>query len=332
VFVSKIVVQLSSNPSVEVCAKEHGTKIWSGCILPVSFCVSPYVAACDCAILRVANYSKPKLPPDFGVMNSLISSQIVTGKLESLPTTFATDHPKLKVLKIIGNRLKALPQNIGGMSKLLLLDVGVNQLRELPESLGNAYALRHLNVRMNNLTSLPGSLQNMGKLRSMIVNNNRLGQLPSWIGGLMSLKNIQLQHNLLRGLPNEIGELNSLSLLFAWNNSLEVLPSTVGDMMYMEVFDVRNNRLADLPSSISRWAYIVRIDVGGNPLCFRKGMSLGKTSCSDMCAVDCPHVLRGNGICDDSKYLFHPRLKTSASIGKGCNTQRCLSDNGHCSS
>ena len=332
VFVSMIVVQVSSNPSFEVCAKEHGTEIWRGCVLPVSFCVHPYVAACDCAIVKVANFSEPKIHPDFAIMKSLISLQVVTGKLESLPTTFATDHPKLKVLRIIGNRLKVLPQNIGDMSELLLLDVGVNQLRELPESLGRVYVLQHLNVRMNNLTSLPSSLQRMGKLRSLIANNNRLDQLPSWIGGLASLLNIQVQHNLLRELPNEIGELDTLTVLFAWNNLLGVLPSTMGDMVSMQVFDARNNRLADLPSSISRWENIVHIDVEGNPLCFRQGIFLGKASCSDMCAADCPRVLLGNGMCDDSKYLFDPSLKTSSAIGKGCNTQKCLFDNGDCSS
>ena len=175
----------------------------------------------------------------------------------------------------------------------------------------------------------------MGKLRNLVVNNNRLDRLPPWIGSLASLKSLQVQHNLLRELPSGIGKLGTLTLLFAWNNSLELLPSTMGDMTSMEYFDVRNNRLVDLPISVGSWEYIVHFDVGGNPLCSRDGFSLGKASCADTCAVDCPRVFRNDGFCDDSKYFYHYSYSSGSSnfkphLDEGCNTETCKYDDSDC--
>eukprot|EP00505_MAST-04D_sp_SCG-Rhode-Island_P004419 Stramenopile-MAST_4_protein_4419 len=335
VFVTMIVIQLSTNPTFGACAREYGTEIWTGCHFEVAFCANPFIASCDCAIMNLVNYSQPKLPNKFSNIKSLVSLQVITGKIESLPTTFATDHPKLKSFQLIGNRLSALPANIGDMSKLLVLDVGSNQLRELPESLGELNNLVELRLRMNNLTSLPSTLQRMGKLRNLVVNNNRLDRLPPWIGSLASLKSLQVQHNLLRELPSGIGKLGTLTLLFAWNNSLALLPSTMGDMTSMEYFDVRNNRLVDLPISVGSWEYIVHFDVGGNPLCSRDGFSLGKASCADTCAADCPRVFRNDGVCDDSKYFYHYSYSSGSSnfkphLDEGCNTETCKYDDSDC--
>ena len=71
----------------------------------------------------------------------------------------------LVTLRLEGNRLEALPAEIGFLSSLKWLYLRGNRLAALPSTLGFLSELRGLNVSENALTSFPPTLGKLSKVR-----------------------------------------------------------------------------------------------------------------------------------------------------------------------
>jgi hypothetical protein len=343
-FGGLIGVHLATKPSNEKCNGVLTSQIWEQCRLPVPFCQNPFVPNCDCAWVRLLNYTEQSLPGSFGRMASLVRLEIVIGELEYLPGSFGKDHKILSEVIVIGNRLKYLPQSIGELEKLWLLRVSNNQLTSLPESIGNLRSSVNgkgvvLDISHNQLKSLPESIGH-GNIGFLYGNFNRLASLPESIGQLENLLILQVQNNQLSSLPESIGKLDKMRVLLAWSNNLTTLPYSVGNLKSLQFVDFRHNNITKLPPTINKWNNIEYFYTAGNKVCndvdLPSNFDKAKGLCKEQCSVDCPSVWRGDGYCGDNIQLFFYvktydiPLDIKPKPSSGCNTKSCNYDDGDC--
>ena len=344
--------------------------IWESCRLEVPFCQNPYVPRCDCAVLHIPFFQNRTLPKSFENMKSLVMLNIYSGKLESLPSNMPDNHKRLVVLHVTRNRLVSLPDNIGDVKRLVKIILISNRLRAIPESIGRLRDLNTLDVRHNNITVLPESIGNAEYLIILYLDHNKLSRLPSTISKLQQLRWLTLNNNDLESLPDDIDRLQWLQWLVLSNNRIQVLPENIKDLRHLKYFYSWNNGLRKFPDMDTQdWMNMEYVDIRHNPslrslpnafvqkggLPNLKEISMFNTSacsndallsdlrdsnveysCAKQCAMDCSSFDRGNGLCDDTEYVYYlASLYTSdAGIlpmqGKGCNTAECDYDDGDC--
>ncbi|MEK5257455.1 hypothetical protein NST74_28825 [Paenibacillus sp. FSL F4-0125] len=88
-------------------------------------------------------------------------------------------HDELEVLNYAGNEIERLSDNISRLVHLRMLDLGHNRLKVLPESIGGLQGLdSFLYLSNNQFQQLPEQLCNLQKLKYLNVTDNHLKQLP----------------------------------------------------------------------------------------------------------------------------------------------------------
>jgi Leucine-rich repeat (LRR) protein len=108
---------------------------------------------------------------------------------------------ELQELRLIGNRLTALPDALGRLGKLRELYLRGNALAALPPALGALDALEVLDLRDNQLAEIPAELGALSQLLHLDLRSNRLDDLPASIGELPHLRKLDLRWNPLRRRP-----------------------------------------------------------------------------------------------------------------------------------
>ena len=125
-LVGFICISLATQPSTDECNGILTKEVWKDCRVEVPFCQHLFVAKCDCAVVEITNYTQKVLPESFVHLKSLVKMGIYTGRLEELPQSLGSNHERIRVLIVIGNRLKSLPDSIGNLKNLLNL-LGLQQ-------------------------------------------------------------------------------------------------------------------------------------------------------------------------------------------------------------
>jgi hypothetical protein len=99
----------------------------------------------------------------------------------------------LEVLGLINCDVTSLPVTMGQMIRLEELKLGGNQLRELPDELCSLYNLKILTLWMNDLTCLPSRLGELRRLEGLDISMiEDLNELPESIVELTSLKRLYM--------------------------------------------------------------------------------------------------------------------------------------------
>jgi internalin A len=128
-----------------------------------------------------------------------------------------------------GNRLTALPESLGKLSKLTTLNVSHHKLTSLPKSLGDLATLTRLDLGSNQLATLPESLGSLTKLTTLNLNSNQLTAVPLWLRDLTTLTEVNMTRNQITTLPRQLsGRLSEgLQLKLAENPLADPLPELV---------------------------------------------------------------------------------------------------------
>ena len=91
-------------------------------------------------------------------------------------------------LKLINNKLKEIPKEIGKLTNLRKLDLGMNQLKEIPKEIGNLTNLNYLSLWNNELTEIPKELGNLTNLQELRLGyNKKLKEIPQEIKKIKGL-------------------------------------------------------------------------------------------------------------------------------------------------
>ncbi|MGA7892877.1 MAG: leucine-rich repeat domain-containing protein, partial [Candidatus Sulfotelmatobacter sp.] len=132
------------------------------------------------------------VPEEVGELIQLKSLRLVGNRLTALPDAFFEKLTSLEVLGLNGNRLEDLPESISSLSKLRLLKFNNNRFREIPFGLHGLRSLRALFVGSNPLTEVPEWLDIFAALEELSIAQAPVATLPSSLTRLQKLRYLRL--------------------------------------------------------------------------------------------------------------------------------------------
>ncbi len=148
------------------------------------------------------------------------------GGLTALPEEVFGLSETLEVLDLSGNRLTALPQDLGRLKRLRVLFCSGNPFERLPPVLGDCAALSQVGFRGSGMREVPAEAL-PHTLRWLTLTDNRIARLPDEIGRRPWLQKLMLAGNRLTEVPESLAGAPNLELLRLSANRLERLPSWV---------------------------------------------------------------------------------------------------------
>ena len=119
----------------------------------------------------------------------------------------------VRVLRLDGNRLRAVPECVFGMAQLESASLRDNGLRAADGAWRRLRRLRELRLDRNHLAGLPASLGRLAALEALGLAENELAAVPECVAALTALRELALARNLLRGLPGGLSALAGLTSL-----------------------------------------------------------------------------------------------------------------------
>jgi hypothetical protein len=143
--------------------------------------------------------------------------------LTEFPEEIFTLADSLEILNLSGNKLSALPTDLGRLHRLQIIFCSDNQFTTLPRVLGDCPQLRMVGFKANKIHTLPAAALPPA-LRWLILTDNELASLPAEIGRCQHLQKLMLAGNQLRQLPAELANCQRLELLRIAANQLTELP------------------------------------------------------------------------------------------------------------
>lgn len=213
---------------------------------------------CACSISAI--FALAKAPEYMHTLKQLQSGELkgaVTLRLSENLTEFPKEifdlADTLEVLHLTGNRLSALPADLGRLKKLRILFCSDNLFTVLPEALADCPALEMVGFKANRIATIPPSALNPN-LRWLILTDNCLTELPAQIGNCPRMEKLMLAGNNLTSLPVELSACRNLSLLRISANRLERLPQWLLQMPRLAWLAFSSNRFgcavhpADMPT------------------------------------------------------------------------------------
>jgi len=149
-------------------------------------------------------------------------------KLEKFPPDLVKVVDNLRNLDLSGNKIRALPENIGAFKMLKTLTMSKNHLEGIPRDLGKLVKLENLNFAFNLITSIPPTLQTLKNLKEIHLSHNKLTSFPSALLGLKHLNLVDLSANSITALPQGIDKLEATELILNQNQISSVHDDIAG--------------------------------------------------------------------------------------------------------
>lgn len=170
----------------------------------------------------------------------------------------------LRILKLVRNRITALPDGLALCFNLESIDLSQNCIQQLPDFFSGFIKLIHFRIDENELSQFPRSFSSMKviKILSFVKNqvktmdnltglntlmylnggNNEIDSMES-IYFCEKLETVLLPENKIRLMSQDIQAMTSLHTLSLRKNSLESLPPSLVMLTKLKTLDLRENSL-----------------------------------------------------------------------------------------
>jgi predicted DNA-binding WGR domain protein/Leucine-rich repeat (LRR) protein len=167
--------------------------------------------------------------------------------------------------------LKAIPKEIGKLTRISRLTINDTSVQNLPDEIGNLKEMVNLRISGNTkLKALPDTIGLLTNLEVIYVqgNTDALNELfiPKSIGNLEKLTELQLPSNNLKTIPDEIGNLKSLTELDLNFNKIKTLPITIFSLENLERLELNYNQISTLPTELCDLKNLTDLDIEGCPI------------------------------------------------------------------
>jgi Leucine-rich repeat (LRR) protein len=182
-------------------------------------------------------------------------------KLKEIPS-YVFENKNLKVLKLFGNQLTALPPEIGLLENLEELYLGKNRISKLPNEIKHLKKLRILALRNNRLIELPSEIGELDELEVLWLNQNQLERIPLEMGSLLKLEVLRLDNNNLVDFPSSLCNCYKIEQLNLSYNLLKRLPVEIYQFTSLKTLNLyRAGPLLDVPESLCELRYLEYLKV-----------------------------------------------------------------------
>jgi leucine-rich repeat protein SHOC2 len=198
-----------------------------------------------------------------------ISTPFMLNFMGCLPPEALTKIGKLKnltELRVHGNELRKLSNEISELTNLKTLNIACNQLQSLPDNIANLSHLQELYASNNQLDLISFPLSDLVNIEKIWLSNNQISQLPADIGRLINLNTLDLSDNCLQYLPDSIGNCQNLEHLDLSRNQLIELPESFGNLTELKYLQLQGNSLQKLPNSMKNMHQLIDLNLNQNPL------------------------------------------------------------------
>ncbi len=180
-------------------------------------------------------------------------------------------------LDLSGMGLRSVPPEIGGLGQLKRLILGKwededkeksvgNRLAALPEELGRLQQLEELHLCDNQIVVVPDSIAHLTNLTKLVLAKNKVAELPEWISNLVELTELDCSENQISQVPDWISRLTDLTELYLWDNQLTVLPDAIAQLTKLTKLGLNKNQISQVPDWISSLTDLTELSLSGNQL------------------------------------------------------------------
>ena len=227
--------------------------------------------------------------------SALTHLDLSNGRLETLPEDLFSLCQSLNVLILSDNKIRALSESIGSLSKLSRLSLNNNALLSLPDTLGKLERLHTLDASNNKLAALPACIWLCPELSILNLSSNTWVEFPDpplqrSVSSLleeqdrkmsassvtraapllsMSLKKLYLAYNRLRDDTfRPISLMSSLvTLNLSFNDIYEIPPGMLQKCHQLTCLYLSGNMLTSLPADdLERLVNLRVLHLNGNKL------------------------------------------------------------------
>ncbi len=203
------------------------------------------------------------IPDMFSSLRALIWADFQNNQFSGIAASAFGNLENLKGLRLSGNALAVIPDELGACPSLETLELSNNHLSAIPASFGNLEALQTLRLEGNLLETLPDEVGTLSCV--FYCENNRFQQIPA---ALIHENTAALlfSDNQLTALPVAMGAMTGLVSLWVNGNELTALPDDIGSLN-LNSLNIAGNRLSHIPQSIVALGNLSFLDLGDNALC-----------------------------------------------------------------
>ncbi|RPA80614.1 L domain-like protein [Ascobolus immersus RN42] len=164
------------------------------------------------------------------LLKDLETLDLSYNKIRAIPESLASDHPELRNLYFVQNKISKI-QGVSGLQHLHYLELGANRIRVI-ENLENLPSLQLLWLGKNKITSIGSGLSTLTNLRTLAIQSNRITSLEG-LEALTALEELYVSHNGITSLTTEATEDKPAESYLKHNTNLRVI-------------DISNNRIEHL--------------------------------------------------------------------------------------
>lgn len=189
-------------------------------------------------------------------------------------------------LSMPGAKLKEIPAQVLGITKMTFLELSNNSIAAIPPSINSMARLKKLKLSRNKLTSIPdfsglvsldtlfldnNSIMSMSslpvKLKTLSLQQNALSAVPEGIKSLRNLEKLSLSKNGLSGkLPGWLGGLSYLKSLELDDNKIQSIDPGLGSANKLEKLMLRRNNLTEIPAALLKSKSLALMRLEGNKI------------------------------------------------------------------
>ena len=168
-------------------------------------------------------------------------------------------HRDLTVLKLYGNQLDTIPEELSLLEKLTELDVSFCELKEFPLPILRLKKLEYLDISNNFIQIIPEEITKM-QLKTFKLGKNPLKAFPTFLDQLINLEKTDLSGCFLENNSPEIYRLRNLREIDLRDNCITELPEDISHLN-LQLLNVANNPLNELPASLRHSVNLKDLDI-----------------------------------------------------------------------
>ena len=165
----------------------------------------------------------------------------------------------ITVLKLHGNPLDTIPEELSLLHNLAKLDISSCELNEFPWPVIKLKRLMSLDISNNFIHSIPEEITKM-QLKTFCLGKNPLDVFPTFLDQLTDLKKTDLSSCFLEQIPHVICSFKNLTKVNLRDNCITELPDQFCQLN-LEKLNVADNPLNQLPESFRNFVNLKDLDL-----------------------------------------------------------------------